>query len=67
MMRKIKEADPIVIDFLKNIFVANQDEEEGVFETDEEKEDPKVFIPKQWETRRVGGIQRPSKPLRPFS
>ena len=46
MMRKIKEADPIVIDFLKNIFVANQDEEEGVFETDEEKEDPKVFIPK---------------------
>ena len=45
-MRKIKEADPIVIDFLKNIFVANQDEEEGVFETDEEKEDPKVFIPK---------------------
>ena len=46
MMRKIKEADPIVIDFLKNIFVANQDEEEGVFENDEEKEDPKVFIPK---------------------
>ena len=46
MMRKIKEADPIVIDFLKNIFVSNQDEEEGVFETDEEKEDPKVFIPK---------------------
>ena len=41
MMRKIKEADPIVIDFLKNIFVANQDEE-----TDEEKEDPKVLIPK---------------------
>ena len=36
MMRKIKEADPIVIDFLKNIFVSNQDEEEGVFETDEE-------------------------------
>ena len=26
--------------------MANQDEEEGVFETDEEKEDPKVFIPK---------------------
>ena len=45
-MRKIKEADPIVIDFLKNIFVSNQDEEEGVFQTDEEKEDPKVFIPK---------------------
>ena len=38
MMRKFKEADPIIIDFLKNIFVANQGEEEGVFETDEEKE-----------------------------
>ena len=28
----------ISFDFLKNIFVANQGEEEGVFETDEEKE-----------------------------
>ena len=28
----------IPFDFLKNIFVANQGEEEGVFETDEEKE-----------------------------
>ena len=75
MMRKIKEADPIVIDFLKNIFVANQDEKAFSLK----KECLKLMKKKRilrssfrnsfvkWETRRVGGIQRPSKPSPPFS
>ena len=70
MMRKIKEADPIVIDFLKNILWQIKMKKKECLKLMKKKRILRSsfrnsFV--KWETRRVGGIQRPSKPSPPFS
>ena len=45
-LRKIQEADPIIIDYLRNLFMGAEEEEEMEFGTNEEKVNPKKSIPK---------------------
>ena len=44
-LRKI-EADPIIIDYLRNLFMGAEEEEEMEFGSDEDKVNPKKSIPK---------------------
>ena len=41
-----QEADPIIIDYLRNLFMGAEEEEEMEFGTDEDKVNPKKSIPK---------------------
>ena len=43
---KVQDADPVIINYLRSLFLEAEDETELKFETDEDKETPKKFIPK---------------------
>ena len=43
---KVQDADPVIINYLRSLFLEAEDETELKFETDEEKETHKKFIPK---------------------
>ena len=45
-LRKVQDADPVIINYLRSLFLEAEDETELKFETDEDKETPKKFIPK---------------------
>ena len=45
-LRKVQDADPVIINYLRSLFLEAEDETELKFETDEDKETPKMFIPK---------------------
>ena len=64
-VRKVQEADPVIINYLRSLFLEAKDETELKFETDEDKETPKKLIPKL-ETRRMVGIQRQLKDMQRF-
>ena len=62
-LKKIQEADPVIINYLRNLFLGPEEEEEMEFGTDEDRVTPKMFIPKQnktkqnkLETNGMGGI-----------
>ena len=42
----MQDADPVIINYLRSLFLEAEDETELEFETDEDKETPKKFIPK---------------------
>ena len=41
---KIQEADPVIINYLTNLFLEPEEEEEMEFVTDEDRVSPKMFI-----------------------
>ena len=45
-LRKIQEADPVIMDYLRNLFLGPEADTEMEFATDEDRVDPKMFIPK---------------------
>ena len=45
-LRKVQNADPIIINYLRSLFLEAEDETELKFETDEDKETPRKLIPK---------------------
>ena len=61
-LRKIQEADPVIMDYLRNLFLGPEEDTEMEFSTDEDRVDPKMFIPKLFfaklETNGTGGIPR---------
>ena len=45
-LRKIQEADPVIMDYLRNLFLGPEEDREMEFATDEDRGDPKMLIPK---------------------
>ena len=45
-LRKVQNADPFIINYLRSLFLEAEDETELKFETDEDKETPRKLIPK---------------------
>ena len=42
-LRKIQEADPVIMDYLRNLFLGPEEDTEMEFATDEDRVDPKMF------------------------
>ena len=45
-LRKIQEADPVIMKYQRNLFLEPEEDTEMEFGTDENRDDPKKFIPK---------------------
>ena len=63
-LKKIQEADPVIINYLRNLFLGPEEEEEMEFGTDEDRVTPKMFIPKQNKTswRQTEWVASPDLP-----
>ena len=45
-LRKLHDADPVIMDYLRNLFLGPEEDREMEFATDEDRGDPKMLIPK---------------------